>query len=98
MPQRRTWDVVREALLKVFRLQRQDISLLTWAPKHRHLRTTLNDLMAAAVVTSLLVPQALAYALLAGVDPVYGLYSSIFPVAAFGLLTSCSQISPGPNA
>ena len=39
------------------------------------------DLVAAIIVTILLVPQALAYALLAGLPPQAGIYASIFPVS-----------------
>ena len=39
-----------------------------------------NDLVAAVIVTIMLIPQSLAYALLAGLPPVVGLYASILPL------------------
>ena len=41
-----------------------------------------NDLVAAIIVTIMLIPQSLAYALLAGLPPVVGLYASILPLVA----------------
>jgi len=56
------------------------------------------DLVAAIIVTILLVPQALAYALLAGLPPKAGIYASIFPLAVYALLGSSRQLSVGPTA
>lgn len=56
------------------------------------------DLVAAIIVTILLVPQALAYALLAGLPPQAGIYASIFPLAVYALLGSARQLSVGPTA
>jgi len=56
------------------------------------------DLVAAIIVTILLVPQSLAYALLAGLPPKAGIYASIFPLAVYALLGSSRQLSVGPTA
>ncbi len=56
------------------------------------------DLVAAIIVTILLVPQSLAYALLAGLPPQAGIYASIFPIAVYALLGSSRQLSVGPTA
>ncbi|WP_058616385.1 SulP family inorganic anion transporter [Tepidimonas taiwanensis] len=56
------------------------------------------DLTAAAVVTLLLIPQALAYAVLAGMPPVTGLYASIVPMAVYALMCSSNVLGPGPTA
>lgn len=56
------------------------------------------DLIAAIIVTILLVPQALAYALLAGLPPQAGIYASILPLAVYSLLGSSHQLSVGPTA
>jgi SulP family sulfate permease len=42
--------------------------------------TLTNDLMAAVIVTIMLIPQSLAYALLAGLPPEAGIYASIVPM------------------
>ncbi|WP_298912543.1 SulP family inorganic anion transporter [uncultured Algimonas sp.] len=56
------------------------------------------DLVAAIVVTILLVPQSLAYAMLAGLPPKVGIYASITPLLAYALLGSSRQLSVGPTA
>ena len=56
------------------------------------------DLVAAIVVTILLVPQSLAYALLAGLPPQIGIYVSIFPLIAYALLGSSNYVNVGPTA
>ena len=55
-----------------------------------------NDLLAAVIVTIMLIPQSLAYALLAGLPAEMGLYASILPLAAYALFgssrtTCCSR-------
>ena len=56
------------------------------------------DLVAAIIVTILLVPQSLAYALLAGLPPQVGIYVSIFPLLAYALLGSSKYLNVGPTA
>lgn len=56
------------------------------------------DLLASINVAVLLVPQAMAYALLAGVPPIYGLYTALIPLAVYALLGSTPQLSVGPVA
>lgn len=57
-----------------------------------------DDLLAAIIVTILLVPQSLAYALLAGLPPQIGIYVSIFPLIAYALLGSSRYVNVGPTA
>ncbi len=56
------------------------------------------DLVASISVAVLLVPQAMAYALLAGVPPIYGLYTALIPLAVYAVLGSTPQLSVGPVA
>ncbi|WP_336985643.1 SulP family inorganic anion transporter [Altererythrobacter aquiaggeris] len=56
------------------------------------------DLMAAVVVTIMLIPQSLAYALLAGLPPVVGLYASILPLAAYAVFGTSRTLAVGPVA
>ena len=56
------------------------------------------DLIAATVVTIMLIPQSLAYAMLAGVPAELGLYASIFPLLAYALFGSCNTLAVGPVA
>ena len=48
-----------------------------------------SDLLAAVIVTIMLIPQSLAYALLAGLPAEMGLYASILPLIAYALLGTC---------
>ena len=62
-------------------------------------RTGLSDdLVAAVIVTILLVPQSLAYALLAGLPPVVGVMASLLPIVAYAALGSSSTLAVGPVA
>ncbi len=57
-----------------------------------------NDLMAAVIVTIMLIPQSLAYALLAGLPPVVGLYASILPLMAYAIFGTSRTLAVGPVA
>ena len=56
------------------------------------------DLLAAVIVTIMLIPQSLAYALLAGLPPEMGLYASIVPLVAYALFGTSRTLSVGPVA
>ncbi|PKO38752.1 MAG: sodium-independent anion transporter [Betaproteobacteria bacterium HGW-Betaproteobacteria-6] len=57
-----------------------------------------SDVVAGLIVTILVIPQSLAYALLAGLPPQLGLYVSIFPVIAYALFGSSMVQAVGPVA
>lgn len=57
-----------------------------------------DDLVAAAIVSVLLIPQSLAYALLAGLPPQVGLYASVLPLVAYAIVGSSSVNAVGPAA
>lgn len=57
-----------------------------------------SDVLAGIIVTILVIPQSLAYALLAGLPPQAGLYVSIFPVIAYALFGSSMVQAVGPVA
>ncbi|MEH6459210.1 SulP family inorganic anion transporter [Chitinimonas sp. JJ19] len=57
-----------------------------------------HDLLASLTLLVLLIPQGLAYALLAGLPPQAGLYASIVPVVVYALLGSSATLSVGPAA
>ncbi|KAG7581680.1 STAS domain [Arabidopsis suecica] len=56
------------------------------------------DLMAGITVGIMLVPQAMSYARLAGLQPIYGLYSSFVPVFVYAVFGSSRQLAVGPVA
>ncbi len=66
--------------------------------KHYRRELFTTDLIAGLTVTVLVIPQSLAYALLAGLPPQAGLYVSIFPVIIYALLGSSMTQAVGPVA
>jgi len=57
-----------------------------------------NDLVAAVVVTIMLIPQSLAYALLAGLPPEAGIYASIAPIILYAIFGTSRALAVGPVA
>ena len=54
------------------------------------------DLSAGLTVGVMLIPQAMAYAMLAGVEPIYGLYAALVPLFVYALLGTSRHLSVGP--
>jgi SulP family sulfate permease len=76
---------------------------MSWLPSARWARIYngdkfKNDMVAAIIVAIMLIPQSLAYALLAGLPAEVGLYSSILPLVFYALLGTSSTLSVGPVA
>jgi sulfate permease, SulP family len=57
-----------------------------------------DDMTAAVIVTIMLIPQSLAYALLAGLPPVVGLYASILPLMLYAVFGTSRTLAVGPVA
>lgn len=73
------------------------LPMLGWARAYD--RSTLtSDLVAAAIVTVMLIPQSLAYAMLAGLPPEVGLYASIAPLIAYAIFGTSRALAVGPVA
>lgn len=73
------------------------LPILEWARTYD--RSVLaSDLVAAVIVTIMLIPQSLAYALLAGLPPIVGLYASILPLVAYAVLGTSRTLAVGPVA
>ena len=72
--------------------------VLRWARGYGRGGEFGGDLMAAAVVTLLLIPQSLAYALLAGLPAVMGLYASMLPLVVYALMGTSPVLGVGPAA
>jgi len=73
------------------------LPMLEWArPYDRD--TLVSDLVAALIVTIMLIPQSLAYASLAGLPPEVGLYASIVPLLMYAMLGSSRVLAVGPVA
>ncbi|HKL55297.1 MAG TPA: SulP family inorganic anion transporter, partial [Roseovarius sp.] len=56
------------------------------------------DALAAVIVTIMLIPQSLAYALLAGLPPEAGLYASIVPILLYAVFGTSRALAVGPVA
>ena len=74
-----------------------------WLPTGHWLRRyprehLVGDVLAGFIVAVMLVPQGMAYALLAGLPPEVGLYASILPLLVYGLLGSSRTLAVGPVA
>ena len=70
---------------------------LVWLPRYR--RADLpGDLTAGVTTAVMLIPQAMAYALLAGLPPVVGLYAAIAPPLVYALFGSSPKLAVGPVA
>ncbi len=61
-------------------------------------KTFTSDFIAGLTVAVVLVPQSMAYALIAGLPPVYGLYAASIPVIVAALFGSSAQLATGPVA
>ncbi len=71
--------------------------ILDWGRRYNR-QTLTSDLVAAVIVTIMLIPQSLAYALLAGLPPEVGLYASILPLIAYAIFGTSSALAVGPVA
>ncbi|MEH6520416.1 SulP family inorganic anion transporter [Sulfitobacter sp.] len=73
------------------------LPILTWGRLYN--RSALSsDLVAALIVTIMLIPQSLAYALLAGLPPEAGLYASILPIVLYAVFGTSRALAVGPVA
>ncbi|MCP8690490.1 SulP family inorganic anion transporter [Marinobacterium sedimentorum] len=71
--------------------------ILQWLPQYRR-DSLASDLLAAVIVTIMLIPQSLAYALLAGLPAEAGLYASILPLIAYAVFGTSRTLAVGPVA
>ncbi|MFN5564732.1 MAG: SulP family inorganic anion transporter [Pseudanabaena sp.] len=75
----------------------QYIPALNWLKNYQS-KHLFGDITAGIIVTSLLIPQGMAYALLAGLPPQIGLYASILPAIIYPLLGTSQVLAVGPVA
>ena len=76
---------------------RKYVPVLDWG-RHYTRDALQNDLMAAVIVTIMLIPQSLAYAMLAGLPPEAGLYASIAPIILYAIFGTSRALAVGPVA
>ncbi len=76
---------------------RRFVPILDWGRSYTR-GSYLNDLIAALIVTIMLIPQSLAYALLAGLPPEAGIYASIVPIVLYAIFGTSRALAVGPVA
>jgi len=75
----------------------QYLPILDWGRRYDRGQFT-GDMVAAVIVTIMLVPQSLAYALLAGMPPEAGIYASIAPIVLYAIFGTSRALAVGPVA
>lgn len=73
------------------------LPILDWGAKYNR-KTFTNDLLVAGIVTVMLIPQSLAYAMLAGLPPEVGLYASMAPLILYAIFGTSRALAVGPVA
>lgn len=71
--------------------------ILSWLPNYKK-GFLLGDLSAGLTVGVMLIPQSMAYAMIAGLPPVYGLYAALMPQLIYALMGTSPQLNVGPVA
>ncbi len=75
----------------------QYLPILDWGRRYDRSQFT-GDMVAAVIVTIMLIPQSLAYALLAGMPPEAGIYASIAPIVLYAIFGTSRALAVGPVA
>jgi SulP family sulfate permease len=78
-------------------LPRPYLPPLKWIPQYTKSKFGC-DLNAGMLVAIVVVPQGMAYAVLAGLPPIYGLYTAVVPLFVYALLGTSREIALGPTA
>ena len=73
------------------------IPILEWLPNYEK-SLFRDDLIAGITVGIILIPQGIAYALIAGLPPIYGLYCALVPQIIYAIFGSARQVAIGPVA
>lgn len=73
------------------------LPILEWLPGYKK-EFLKGDLSAGLTVGVMLIPQGMAYSMLAGLPPIYGLYASIVPLILYAIFGTSRQLAVGPVA
>ena len=79
------------------KLLKKLIPILTWLPNYKKSQLK-GDVVAGVTVATVLIPQGIAYALIAGLPPIYGLYAALVPQLMYAIFGSSRQVAVGPVA
>ncbi|XP_051518185.1 solute carrier family 26 member 10-like isoform X1 [Myxocyprinus asiaticus] len=84
--------------VKCVHLLKKRVPICNWLPKYKLRKWILGDIVAGLTVGIVHIPQGMAFALLTSVAPVYGLYTSFFPVVLYMLFGTGHHVSTGTFA
>lgn len=73
------------------------LPILQWAPSYKRSQLS-GDVFSGLTVGIMLIPQGMAYAMIAGLPPVYGLYASLLPQVVYAIFGTSRQLSVAPVA
>ncbi|QTN39223.1 solute carrier family 26 protein [Cryomorphaceae bacterium] len=73
------------------------IPILEWLPRYKR-EDLRGDISAGLTVGVMLIPQGMAYSMLAGLPPIYGLYASTIPLILYAIFGTSRQLAVGPVA
>ncbi|XP_034830985.1 sodium-independent sulfate anion transporter-like isoform X2 [Maniola hyperantus] len=95
-PPKRKWRDIGRKLCNVESWRRR-MPITIWLPTYSA-DSLVRDIIAGITVGLTSIPQGIAYAMVAGLPPQVGLYSSIFPGIVYAILGSCKDVTVGPTA
>jgi len=76
---------------------KKHIPIIQWLPNYKR-RWLKSDLFAGMTIGVILIPQGIAYAIIAGLPPIYGLYTAMIPQIVYAILGTSRQLAVGPAA
>lgn len=74
---------------------KKTVPILKWLPNYKK-NQLKGDFFAGITVAIILIPQGIAYAMIAGLPPIYGLYSALVPQVVYAIFGSSYQVAIGP--
>jgi sulfate permease, SulP family len=83
--------------MNTLKLPRRYLPILDWGAQYNGKLFT-SDLIVAGIVMVMMIPQSLAYALLAGLPPEIGLYASMAPLILYAIFGASRTLAVGPVA
>lgn len=89
--------MIKQSFQKLGKVVPRYLPILSWSKTYNR-QVFSDDLMAAIIVTIMLIPQSLAYALLAGLPAQMGIYASMIPIILYAIFGTSSALAVGPVA